>query len=129
MSKKTRKEVGAIGESAAAAYLVRHGFTIIARNIARKTGEIDVIARDPAGLHFVEVKAIVCADFPLKGHTADRYEPAANLHSYKIRKVARTAEWYMADVGWEGEWQIDGMLVWLRERDSRCLVRYLPQIL
>jgi hypothetical protein len=52
-----------------------------------------------------------------------------NLHGGKIRKVARTAEWYLADIGWEGEWQLDAALVWRRERDGRCLVRYLPQIL
>jgi hypothetical protein len=52
-----------------------------------------------------------------------------NLHPWKLQKVARTAEWYCLEKHWEGEWQIDGCLVWLRRRDGRAHVRYLPQLL
>jgi hypothetical protein len=51
------------------------------------------------------------------------------LHGAKLRKVARTAEWYCLEKRWEGEWQVDGCLVWLRRRDGRARVRYLPQLL
>lgn len=129
MSKKTRKEVGNHGEKAAALYLERHGFHVVGRNIARKTGELDIVAQGPEGFHVVEVKTLLCREFPKAGDVADGYDPAANLHGYKIRKIARTAEWYLSDIGWTGEWQIDGILVWMRERDGKCLVRYLPQIL
>jgi hypothetical protein len=37
--------------------------------------------------------------------------------------------WFVANAGWEGDWQVDGMLVWLRGRDGRARMRYLPQIL
>ena len=124
-----RKRAGNVGEAAAARYLERRGLTIVARNVARKTGELDIVARGPDGLHIVEVKTLVCSEFPVQGSHADAYDPSENLHHDKIRKVARTAEWYVANIGWEGEWQIDAALVWLRERDERCLVRYIPQIL
>jgi len=45
-----------------------------------------------------------------------------------VRKVARTAEWYVMEKDWEGDWQVDGCLVWLRRRDGMARVRYLPQI-
>ena len=138
LSLKTRKEVGALGESVAAHYLTRHGMQIIDRNVARKTGELDVIAREEDTLHFVEVKSILCTEFP---HFApetgasrgepddfDQYDPSVNLHQYKIKKVARTAEWYVAEHNWEGDWQIDGCLVWLRVHDGMAHVTYLPQI-
>jgi len=56
------------------------------------------------------------------------YDPSLNLHQAKVRKVARTGEWYVLEKKWEGEWQVDGMLVWLRRRDSVARVSYLPQI-
>jgi putative endonuclease len=122
-----RKGVGNAGESVACEYLKRHTFKIVDRNVARKTGELDIIAKHEDTLHFVEVKTIVVDDFP-SGEVADAYDPSANLHEAKIRKVARTGEWYVAENGWEGDWQVDGCLVWLRRRDGRALVRYLPQI-
>jgi putative endonuclease len=122
-----RKEVGNTGESVACEYLRRHDFEIVERNVARKTGELDVIAKEGETLHFVEVKTIVVDEFP-GSDAEDMYDPSANLHEAKIRKVARTGEWYVAEKGWEGDWQVDGCLVWLRRRDGRALVRYLPQI-
>ena len=117
-----------MGEDAAAQFLKRQGFTIVDRNVARKTGELDIVARKGSTIHFVEVKSHLCREFPDHDDTRDEYDPADNLHPYKIRKVARTAEWYVAEKDWEGDWQLDGVLVWLRERDGASQVEYLPQI-
>ncbi len=125
----SRKDIGALGERVAAEYLRRQGFEVLAKNVERKTGEIDIIARKANTLHFVEVKTLVCKDFPSQKSTNDQYDPSENLHAYKIRKVARTSEWYMADIGWEGDSQVDGVLIWLRERDGIARVRYYPHIL
>jgi putative endonuclease len=128
ISSKTRKEIGNMGEKVAAEYLRRHGFSIRDRNIARKTGELDLIVEKEDTLHFVEVKTILTDEFTDEKYVGDNYDPSLNLHEAKIRKVARTGEWYVLEQEWEGEWQVDGCLVWLRRRDGRALVRYLPQI-
>ena len=128
ISSKTRKEVGNLGENVAAEYLKRHGFKIRDRNIARKTGELDIIAEKENTLYFVEVKTNLVDEFPSDGNIRDEYDPSLNLHEMKIRKVARTAEWYVLEKDWEGEWQVDGCLVWLRRRNGMARVRYLPQI-
>jgi len=128
ISSKTRKEVGAIGENVAAEYLRRHGFKIRDRNILRKTGELDVIAEKDSTLHFVEVKTVLADEFPEEKYAVDEYDPSLNLHEAKVRKVARTGEWYVLEKRWEGDWQVDGCLVWLRRRDGMARVRYLPQI-
>jgi Holliday junction resolvase-like predicted endonuclease len=128
----SRKEVGALGEKVAQAYLVRHGLRICEVNFARKTGELDVIAEgQEAGrtLHFVEVKTILCDSFPSETSVHDDYDPSLNLHEAKLRKVARTSEWYVLEKQWEGEWQVDGCLVWLRRSDGKAYVRYLPQLI
>lgn len=124
----SRKDTGNKGEEEVASYLKREGYCVLGRNIARKTGEIDVLARKGDTLHFVEVKTLRCGEFPEEGREEDRFDPSANLHEHKIRKVARTAEWYVAEIDWEGEWQVDGALVWIRERDEAVSIEYLPQI-
>lgn len=125
-SNSSRKDIGNWGESVAAEYLRRRGFRILGRNIAFKTGELDIVAQKGRVIHIVEVKTLRCSEFPKPGQY--RYDPADNLSIYKLRKVQRTAEWNLARIGWEGEWQIDAALVWLRAHDGVAQVRYLPQV-
>lgn len=126
--------MGALGERLAAEYVCRRGFTVIDRNVARKTGELDLVAQEGSVLHIIEVKTVLADELPDERQAErdsvyrDRYDPSLNLHAEKIRKVARTGEWYVAERGWEGEWQVDGCLVWLRRRDGKARISYLPQI-
>jgi len=127
----TTKEIGALGEKVAGEYLMRHGLRIRDINFARKTGELDIIAEGhEAGgtLHFVEVKTIAVDEFPVGHPATDTYDPSVNLHESKVRKVARTGEWYVLEKKWSGEWQVDGCLVWLRRRDGMARIQYLPQL-
>lgn len=124
----SRKDIGNQGETSVCAYLQKLGFRILGRNISFKTGELDIVAQKGRIIHIVEVKTLLCQEFPQARNPQDRYDPTDNLSTYKLRKVMRTAEWYLAQQGWEGEWQIDGALVWLRARDGVARVRYLPQI-
>src|SRR3989344_6844588 len=129
ISSYTRKEVGNLGESVACEYLKRRGFSILDRNYVKKTGELDIIAEREGTLHFVEVKTGLAEEFPLAENKGeDRYDPSLNLHQAKVRKVARTGEWYVLEKRWKGEWQVDGCLVWLRRRDGVARINYLPQI-
>jgi Holliday junction resolvase-like predicted endonuclease len=90
---------------------------------------LDIIAEKEENiLHFVEVKTVLADEFPEEKYARDNYDPSLNLHEAKVRKVARTGEWYVLERKWEGEWQVDGCLVWLRRRDGMAHVSYLPQI-
>ncbi len=129
INKFTKKDIGDLGEKVTIEYLRRQGFEFIDRNVSRKTGEIDVIALKDDTLHFVEVKTVVKNLFPDPRSVRDEYDPSFNLHQLKIRKVARTSEWYVANKGWEGDWQVDAALVWLRKSDGMAKVQYYPQIL
>jgi putative endonuclease len=51
-----RHETGRLGENLAAAHLKRLSFTILARNVRTRSGEIDLIAFDGVTLVFAEVK-------------------------------------------------------------------------
>ena len=52
----TTTERGRSAESAAADYLVARGFRLITRNWRTKWHEVDIVAHNQAGMHFVEVK-------------------------------------------------------------------------
>jgi putative endonuclease len=51
-----RRAVGRLGEDLAAEHLTRLGFTMLARNVRTRFGEIDLIVFDGRVLAFVEVK-------------------------------------------------------------------------
>lgn len=51
-----KRLIGSEGESAAARYLKRRGYTLVGQNYSCRFGEIDLIARKDGYIVFVEVK-------------------------------------------------------------------------
>lgn len=82
--------VGERGENLAVEELRKRGYEILERNFRTPIGEIDIVARDGETLCFVEVKWR--RDQAL-GH------PAEAVTREKQRRLARTAQWYMARHG------------------------------
>ena len=69
-------EFGKQGEALAAAYLTRHGYTILHCNWRYKNYEIDIIAQKGPRLHIVEVKSRSSKSFglPEDGVTKKKFE-------------------------------------------------------
>lgn len=58
MSNNSTKQIGDAGETFAADFFVRAGYSILERNYRIRTGEIDIVARSPDGtVVFVEVRS------------------------------------------------------------------------
>ena len=76
------KTLGQRGEQAAARFLRRLGYTIVARSDRSRIGEIDLIAVDKRTVVFVEVKTRRSHD---KGHPADAVD------AEKQRRLTRAA--------------------------------------
>ena len=55
--------MGAVGETKAAEYLMRHGYKILEKNFKCRSGEIDLIARKDNFVVFAEVKFRKNTDF------------------------------------------------------------------
>jgi putative endonuclease len=81
-----RLPLGRRGENAAARYLQRLGYLIVARSQRDSIGEIDVVAVDGRTVVFVEVKTRTSQD---AGHPAEAVDDA------KQRRLTRLALSYM----------------------------------
>ncbi len=80
--------VGELGEVRAAAFLENKGYRVLTRNVWRRWGEIDIVARGRDGcLVFVEVKTMVGV----------LSEPERNYTWDKERKMQRAVRMYVQE--------------------------------
>jgi putative endonuclease len=122
LNDERRKEVGRLGETIAADFIIRKGFKVIERNYRRPWGEIDIIAEKNRIVRFVEVKSVSRETLPDVSRENDSYRPEEQVHPFKLRKVARTAEMYMNSNKDGREYQIDviGVFLNMKTRKARC---------
>ena len=129
VSNNWRKAVGMIGESIATQYLQRKGFKIIERNFRKPYGEIDIIAEFGNVVRFVEVKTVSRESLPDVSREMQDYRPEEMVHEAKLRKVARTAELYMNNLGDMRDYQIDVVGVFLDQTNRKARCRLFEQVL
>lgn len=82
---RNQQKLGKLGESLAAQYLQKCGYSIIERNFRIRYGEIDIIARDGDTLVFVEVKTRNSTQFGL---------PEEAITPQKLHELLQTAAFY-----------------------------------
>lgn len=126
------KEIGAWGETIAANYLIKHGFSIIDRNFLKKWGEIDIVARGTdKKVHFVEVKTVSYETKQLLESAVTRrtWRPEENVHPYKLRKLNRAIESWLIEKKYDGEWQIDVIGVRIVPREKYATVKLIPNVI
>ena len=128
-SGKTKKEIGALGESVASQFLERRGFKVLERNFRRKWGEIDIIAEKDGAVRFVEVKSVSREPLPNISRETAGHRPEELVHEAKLRRIARTAEMYMVDNNDERDFQIDVVGVFLDTKHRKARCRLFEQVL
>lgn len=85
--------IGRQGEEAAAVFLERAGYEILARNFRTPRGEIDIVASKGRMLAFVEVKTRRTQRFG---------RPAAAVDYRKQQKIIQSARWFLRQRHLEG---------------------------
>jgi putative endonuclease len=93
------RQKGNIAEDKACEYLIQNGFEVLNRNFYSKSGEIDIIAKSDDVLHFVEVKS------------GDSFEPIYNITPSKIKKIIKTANFYMKKFNIDMAFCIDAIII------------------
>jgi putative endonuclease len=95
-----RRRLGLAGEELAAAHLERLGFSVLARNVRTRHGEIDLIAFDGRTLVFAEVKTR-CAHLR-QGKLPAHLEPLASLRPRQRARLRRLAVAWLGAAPSEG---------------------------
>ncbi len=89
-----KRQVGAVREAEAAAYLSENGYQVLEMNFRCRTGEIDIIAKDGEYLCFVEVKFRSGTDYG---------SPFEAVTYKKQQKIIRVAQYYMQVHGYTAD--------------------------
>ncbi len=89
-------------------FLMKHGFSIVERNVANKYGEIDIVAKKKDIYYFFEVKA---------GMQGSWFNPAENLTKAKLRKLLISVEHYCLTCNIR-EYRVQGIIVLLPRGDG-----------
>lgn len=84
------REKGSSYEETAAAFLERQGYRLLEKNYSRKTGEIDLILKDPDEI------TIVFAEVKYRKRMRNGY-PEEAVTAAKQMHIYRTAQWYLAE--------------------------------
>lgn len=111
--------LGLAGEQAAARFLQRLGYRIVARGHRQRLGEIDLIALDGDCLVFVEVKT---------WSSADSGDPSLAVDRRKQEKLSRAAIVYLKRRGLlEQRCRFDVIsIVWPTDQHAQPAVRHFP---
>jgi putative endonuclease len=126
-----KQKIGRIGEDIAVKYLENKGFLVIGRNYLKKCGEIDIIAKKAGITHFIEVKSVTRENLGRNvSHARDKYRPEDNLHSYKLKRLARVIQLYLFEKHANGEpkWVFDAITVQIDTKTRRASVKFLENI-
>lgn len=96
------KAIGNYSEDLALRYLLGRHHSFVARNYACRSGEIDLVMKDLANneLVFVEVKS-----------SQTQYDPAQNITSTKLKRLARTIEYYLLNNNHLNDFRFDVVTV------------------
>ena len=97
-----RQRIGRWGEQIAADYLVKKGFTMLARNVHTPYGEIDLLCQQGGQIVFVEVKTRTSQAF---GYPEDSITPRKQAH------MLSAAAHYLQEHEIDGDWQFDVIAV------------------
>ena len=118
MARQSRKATGAYGESLAAEYLRKQGYTIVTKNWRCSIGEIDIIAQDGDALVFVEVRT---------KHGTRLGSPEESITTTKQTKLIDLAYSYLAEMAVPTDnWRIDVVAVVLDSGNKLIRLTHLP---
>ncbi len=116
-----RQSLGHLGESIAAVYLEKQGYSIIERNCHTPHGEIDLITQREGVIVFVEVKTRSTRSFG---------PPEISITPQKQDHMRSAAEYYMQQhPGLTTDWRIDAIAVQMQGDQKQPLIDHFENVI
>lgn len=113
LDKSDKKALGKFGEEAAAKFLSRRFYKIIAQNFRKRSFEIDIIAQKGKILCFIEVKT----------RSSDKFgTPKEAVDFRKQQKIILGAQEYLLQNDWDGEIRFDVAEVYAHKKNEKFYV-------
>ena len=109
--KESKADVGRRGEKAAARYLKKQGFRILARNHRESHNELDIIASNRQYILFVEVKTRSITE-----SYSREQAPSVAVHKEKQARTREAAMAYLRKHPTDKQPRLDVIEVWLNHR-------------
>ena len=129
-----KRKFGDLGENIACDFLKKRGFEIIEKNYLKKWGEIDIVTKKGAMIHFIEVKSVSATGLPNQDtntvpHETDNYRPEDNMHPWKLKRLSRAIQTYLLEKDIELEWQLDLVTVKIDQQNRRARVEIIENVI
>ena len=115
-----RREIGNVGERAAARLLRKNGYKILQKNYEALGYEIDIIASDREHTVFCEVKTRT-----LGKESTKEPRPASAVNPEKQRKIITCAKYYNANKGLKKRMRFDVIEVFVDDKKTVQEIRHL----
>lgn len=108
-----------------ARFLEKRGYKIIERNYLKKWGEIDIVAENKDGLHFIEVKSLTWDP-----GSQVQYDPVDNVRLWKKQRMTRAIRTYLLErkIPDVTDFQIDIAAVFLDFLRKKARIRMLENV-
>jgi putative endonuclease len=121
MKPARRQSLGHLGETMAAAFLGRNGYTILERNYRTPYGEIDLIIMRNNVIVFVEVKTRASSTLgpPEISITARKEEHMRNAAEYFIQQHSEMIN----------DWRIDAITIQIQADNSQPLIDHFENVI
>ena len=121
MKSARRLSLGHLGESIAAAFLEKKGYTILERNWRSPYGEIDLIVMENNVITFVEVKTRASSSLG---------PPEISITPRKEEHMRSAAEYYIQQhPELINDWRIDAVTVQIQANDSPPIIDHFENVI
>jgi putative endonuclease len=121
MKSARRQSIGNLGESLAATFLEKKGYTILERNWRTPYGEIDLIAQEEDVIVFVEVKTRASRTLG---------PPEISITPRKEEHMRSAAEYYIQQHSeLMTDWRIDAVTIQLHKDNSPLLIDHFENVI
>ena len=94
----------------------------------RSGGEIDIVAKQERLIHFIEVKSKIL-NIDLIGKYIDSYKPEDGMHAWKLQRLRRTIQSYLAEKRVNSDWQFDVAIVYMDPISKKAKMKFMADII